>query len=67
LSTIHQDAKNDDIDLEQLSQTLLRIVAQLPKTEYHFSKSNGQNRRQADERTLTNLPNPASAGDATQG
>jgi len=58
---------NNDINLEQLSQTLLRIVAHLPKSEYHFSKSNGQNRRQADEHQLTNLSNPASDTDTTQG
>jgi hypothetical protein len=67
MSNKHQVLSSKDINLEQLSRTLLRIVAQLPKTEYYFSKSNGQNRRQADEHQLTNLSNPASDKDTTQG
>lgn len=57
----------DGIDHQQLSQTLLRIVAQLPKTEYHLDKSNGPIRRQADEFPLDDLPDPASDNSTSQG
>ncbi|MEO1644430.1 MAG: hypothetical protein AAFR67_04540, partial [Chloroflexota bacterium] len=55
------------INLEHISQILLRIVAQLPKNEYSEHKSNGQYRRQVAERQLNDLPDPASAEDTSQG
>jgi hypothetical protein len=55
------------VNLENISRTLLRIVARLPKSEYHDDKSNGHNRRQAAERELDDLPDPASDGSTTQG
>lgn len=64
----NRDPQTDErVNLEHISRTLLRIVARLPKREYHDDKSNGHNRRQADERELDDLPDPASGGDTTQG
>ena len=57
----------NDINLENISRILLRIVAQLPKSEYSVSKSNGQYRRQVEELELNDLPDPASADDTSQG
>ena len=59
--------KQDGVDHQQLSQTLLRIVAHLPKREYHLDKSNGPIRRQADEFQLDDLPDPASDNSTSQG
>jgi hypothetical protein len=50
-----------------VSRTLLRIVAGLPKTEYSEDKSNGPIRRQADEHELDDLPDPASEDSTSQG
>ena len=59
--------QDEDFQLT-LAQTLLRIVAQLQKTEYSESKSNGHYRqRQADELELDDLPNPASDTSTAQG
>ncbi|MEM9954447.1 MAG: hypothetical protein AAF846_22755 [Chloroflexota bacterium] len=58
---------DSNINLENVSRILLRIVAQLPKSEYSVSKSNGQYRRQVAERQLNDLPDPASAEDTSQG
>ena len=55
------------VDLPHVAQTLLRIVAHLPKTKYHEDKSNGHKRRQADEVTLDDLPDPASDEATSQG
>ena len=54
-------------NLPRVAQTLLRIVARLPKSEYHDDKSNGHNRRQAAERELDDLPDPASDRSTSQG
>lgn len=53
------------INLETISRILLRIVAQLPKSEY--SESIQQYRRQVEERELNDLPDPASDVDTSQG
>jgi len=58
---------NEGVNLETISRTLLRIVARLPKREYHDDKSNGHNRRQADEFPLDDLPDPASDVTTSQG
>ena len=58
---------DERVNLENISRTLLRIVARLPKREYHDNKSNGHNRRQADERELDDLPDPASDRSTSQG
>jgi hypothetical protein len=57
----------DSINLENISRILLRIVAQLPKNAYSEPKSNGQYRRQVEERELNDLPDPTSAEDTPQG
>jgi hypothetical protein len=57
----------DSINLENISRILLRIVAQLPKNEYSEPKSNGQYRRQVEERELNDLLDPTSAEDTPQG
>jgi len=56
---------NNGINLENISRILLRIVAQLPKSEY--SESIQQYRRQVEERELNDLPDPASDSDTSQG
>ena len=64
----NRDSQTDErVNLEHISRTLLRIVARLPKREYHEDKSNGHNRRQADERELDDLPDPASDATTSQG
>jgi len=68
LEVKNRDRQNDErVNLENISRTLLRIVARLPKSEYHEDKSNGHNRRQAAERELDDLPDPASDGSTSQG
>ena len=63
----NRDPQPDEgVNLENISRTLLRIVARLPKREYHEDKSNGYNRRQAAERELDDLPDPASDVGTTQ-
>ena len=62
-----QHNQHDDIHLGQIAATLLRIVARLPKSEYHDVKSNGQDRQQAAESELDDLPDPASESDTAQG
>ena len=62
------DPQTDErVNLENISRTLLRIVARLPKREYHEDKSNGHNRRQAEVVEHSDLPNPASDGRTSQG
>ncbi|MCB9453329.1 MAG: hypothetical protein H6672_18005 [Anaerolineaceae bacterium] len=57
----------DNTNLEQLAQTLLRIVARLPKTEYSGLKSNGHSRRRAEVVEHSDPADPASAGGTSQG
>ena len=57
----------EGVNLENISRTLLRIVARLPKSGYSDVKSNGQNRRQAAEYVLDDLPDPASDSGTPQG
>ena len=75
------DQAEDGIDLQQVAQILLRIVARLPKTEYSNSRSNGFVasqahtdktgttilRWQAAESPLDDLPDPASVIGTSQG
>lgn len=58
---------NNGTNLLDVSRTLLRIVARLPKNEYSVSKSNGHIRRQVEELELNDLPDPASGNDTSQG
>jgi hypothetical protein len=58
---------NSGMNLLDVSRTLLRIVARLPKTEYSEDKSNGHIRRQAAEFPLDDLPDPASEDTTSQG
>jgi hypothetical protein len=62
-----QKQLNNGTNLLDVSRTLLRIVARLPKTEYSQDKSNGHIRRQAAERELDDLPDPASESSTSQG
>ena len=78
--TAETDAE-DGIDLQQIAQILLRIVARLPKTEYSNSRSNGLTalqahngesgttnlERQAAEFPLDDPPDPASVEATSQG
>lgn len=59
--------QHSHVDSLTLSRILLRIVAQLHKTQYDQGKSNGTNRRQNAERELDNLPDPASDDSTSQG
>jgi hypothetical protein len=58
---------NNGTNLVDVSRTLLRIVAQLPKSEYIEKKSNGHNQRQVEEHQLNDLPDPASDCRTSQG
>ena len=65
--SLQEKQPNNGTNLVDVSRTLLRIVARLPKNEYSVSKSNGHIRRQVEERELNDLPDPASAEDTSQG
>jgi hypothetical protein len=69
LETEHLQDKqlNNGTNLLDVSRTLLRIVARLPKNEYSEGKSNGHIRRQAAESQLDDLPDPASDVTTSQG
>jgi len=68
LEVKNRDQQTDErVNLENISRTLLRIVARLPKTEYSVSKSNGHNRRQAEVLDHSDLPDPASDLNTSQG
>ncbi|GAB5493718.1 MAG: hypothetical protein Phog2KO_39330 [Phototrophicaceae bacterium] len=56
---------DDSINLEYISRILLRIVAQLPKSEY--SESIQQYRQQVEEVELNDLSDPASDLNTSQG
>ena len=56
----------DGINLLAASKTLLRVLAEWQQTEYTESSST-KNGRQADERELDDLPDPASDGSTSQG
>ena len=58
---------NKGTNLVDVSRTLLRIVARLPKTEYIEEKSNGHRRRQVEVVEHNDLPNPASDTSTSQG
>ena len=58
---------NKGTNLVDVSRTLLRIVARLPKNEYIEDKSNGHRRRQVEVLDHNDLPNPASESDTSQG
>jgi hypothetical protein len=58
---------NNGTNLLDVSRTLLRIVARLPKNEYSVSKSNGHIRRQVEVLEHPDLPDPASDVDTSQG
>ncbi len=66
-NNVQEKQPNNSTNLLDVSRTLLRIVAQLSKTEYSENKSNGPIRRQAAESQLDDLPDPASASDTSQG
>ena len=63
----HDDPMQEGINQVHLARTLLRIVAELPESEYSDAKSNGHKQRQVAERELNDLPNPASEESTTQG
>ena len=65
--SLQEKQLNNGTNLVDVSRTLLRIVARLPKNEYSVSKSNGHIRRQAAESQLDDLPDPASDVDTSQG
>ena len=68
LEVKNRDQQTDErVNLENISRTLLRIVARLPKREYHDDKSNGHNRRQAEVLDHSDLPDPASDLNTSQG
>ncbi len=64
--TIQHQQPNNSIDLVDLSRTLLRIVAHLPKSEYHEDKSTEQ-RRRADVLEHADPADPASVDATSQG
>lgn len=64
---LQEKQPNNGTNLLDVSRTLLRIVARLPKTEYSEDKSNGHIRRQAAESQLDDLPDPASERSTSQG
>ena len=58
------NTQHNDMNLEHIAPILLRSVAQLSKTEYHFSKLN---ERQDEVRLHNDLSDPASEDNTTQG
>ena len=65
--SLQEKQLNKGTNLVDVSRTLLRIVARLPKNEYSVSKSNGHIRRQVEELELNDLPDPASELTTSQG
>jgi hypothetical protein len=65
--SLQEKQPNKGTNLVDVSRTLLRIVAQLPKNEYIEKKSNGHNQRQVEELQLNDLPDPASDVSTPQG
>lgn len=65
--SLQEKQPNNGTNLVDVSRTLLRIVARLPKNEYSVSKSNGQIRRQVEVLDHPDLPDPASADNTSQG
>ena len=65
--TLQEKQLNNEVNLVDVSRTLLRIVARLPKNEYSVPKSNGHNQRQVEEHQLNDLPDPASVVSTSQG
>lgn len=65
--SLQEKQLNKGTNLVDVSRTLLRIVAQLPKNEYSVSKSNGHIRRQVEVLEHPDLPDPASDYDTSQG
>jgi hypothetical protein len=65
--SLQEKQLNKGTNLVDVSRTLLRIVARLPKNEYSVPKSNGHIRRQVEERELNDLPDPASEVSTSQG
>jgi hypothetical protein len=66
-NSLQEKQLNKGTNLVDVSRTLLRIVAQLPKNEYIENKSNGHNERQVEEHQLNDLPDPASDCRTSQG
>lgn len=65
--SLQEKQPNNGTNLLDVSRTLLRIVARLPKTEYSEDKSNGHIRRQAEVVEHSDLPDPASEATTSQG
>jgi len=59
--------EEEGINLVKLSKTLLHIVAQLHKTQYTGSRSTEIVLRQAEVLDHSDLPDPASDSDTSQG
>lgn len=59
--------KDDGINLVNISKTLLHIVAQLRETQYTGSRSTKIVLRQAEVLDHSDLPDPASDSDTSQG
>ena len=66
-NNLQEKQLNNGTNLVDVSRTLLRIVARLPKNEYSVSKSNGHIRRQVEVLEHPDLPDPASDYDTSQG
>ena len=65
--TLQEKQQGNTTNLLDVSRTLLRIVAQLPKSRYSEDKSNGYNRRQVEVVVHNDLPDPASDDSTSQG
>ena len=65
--SLQEKQLNNGTNLVDVSRTLLRIVARLPKNEYSVSKSNGHIRRQVEVLEHPDLPDPASDRSTSQG
>ncbi|MCI0556027.1 MAG: hypothetical protein L0287_34220 [Anaerolineae bacterium] len=62
-----EKSKDDGINLVNISKTLLHIVAQLRETQYTGSRSTEIVLRQAEVVQHSDLPDPASDSDTSQG
>jgi hypothetical protein len=62
-----EKSKDDGINLVKLSKTLLYIVAQLRETQYTGNRSTEIVLRQAEVLQHSDLPDPASDSDTSQG
>ena len=65
--TLQEKQLNNNMNLVDVSRTLLRIVAHLSETQYSETTSTELSEQQAEVVVHNDLPNPASERNSSQG